>query len=177
VPPRRRRWPAAVLALALFAAGGLGGFALWRQGHADVTLTDAQGALSVTVPRSWDREVARNGWTPPASSTTYPAVSIGDGPGWTASGQGVFVGLMPETSLPKTLPQHPLCQGIGQLDSATFRGDPAMTVTSSRCRGSNVIIERAVQVTSTELMWVQVRGDDAATARDVLKSVRTHLLF
>jgi eukaryotic-like serine/threonine-protein kinase len=52
-----------------------------------------------------------------------------------------------------------------------------MTVTSSECRGSNVIIERAVQVTSTELLWVQVRGDDEATARDVLDSVRTHLVF
>ena len=40
-----------------------------------------------------------------------------------------------------------------------------------------MIIERAVQVTSTELLWVQVRGTDAATARDVLDSVRTRLLF
>jgi hypothetical protein len=40
-----------------------------------------------------------------------------------------------------------------------------------------VIIERAVQVTSTQLLWVQVRGDDPATARGVLESVRTHLLF
>ncbi len=177
VAPKRRRWPAAVLALVLLAAGGLGGFALWRQAHAEVTLTDAQGALSVTVPRSWDREVARNGWTPPQSVTSYPAVSTGDGPAWGTSGQGVFVGLMPETTLPKTLPQHPLCGGIGQPDTASFRGDPAMTVTSSRCRGSEVIIERAVQVTSTELLWVQVRGDDEATARGVLDSVRTHLLF
>jgi hypothetical protein len=176
-PGRRRRWPAAVLALVLLAAGGLGGFALWRQVHADVTLTDSQGALSVKVPRSWDREVARNGWTPPGSTTTYPAVSTGDGPTWTTSGQGVFVGLMPETTLPTTLPQHPLCQGIGEPDDATFRGDPAMTVTSSKCRGSDIIIERAVQVTSTELLWVQVRGDNASTARDVLESVRTHLLF
>jgi hypothetical protein len=177
VPPKRRRWPAAALALVLLAAGALGGFGLWRQAHRDVTLTDAQGALSVTVPRAWDREVARNGWTPPNSTTNYPAVSIGDRPAWTTSGQGVFVGLMPETRLPKTLPQHPLCEGVGQPDSATFRGDPAMTVTSSKCRGSNVIIERAVQVTSTELLWVQVRGNDAETARDVLDSVRTHLLF
>jgi eukaryotic-like serine/threonine-protein kinase len=175
--PRRRRWPAAVLALVLLAAGGIGGFVLWRQGHADVTLTDARGALTVTVPRGWDLEVARDGWVPPASTTTYPAVSTGDGPSWTTSGQGVFVGLMPETTLPKTLPQHPLCRGIGQPDAASILGDPALTVTSSECRGSHVIIERAVQVTSTELLWVQVRGDDAATARKVLDSVRTHLLF
>ncbi|WP_191907824.1 serine/threonine-protein kinase [Nocardioides cynanchi] len=177
VAPMRRRWPAAVLALVLLAAGGLGGFALWRQGHQQVTLTDAQGALSVTVPQSWGRDVARDGWTPPASTTTYPAVSSGDGPSWATSGQGVFVGLMPETTLPKTLPQHPLCGGIGQPDPASYRGDPAVTVTSSGCRGSDLIIERVVQVTSTELLWVQVRSDDEATARDVLGSVRTHLLF
>jgi hypothetical protein len=52
-----------------------------------------------------------------------------------------------------------------------------MTLTSSKCRGSDIIIERAVQVTSTELLWVQVRGNDAATAHDVLDSVSTHLLF
>jgi serine/threonine protein kinase len=174
---RRPVWPAAVLAVLLLVAGGLGGFAWWRQAHAQVTLTDSQGALSVTVPRSWDREVARNGWTPPRSTTTYPAVSVGDGPTWATSGQGVFVGLLPEGTLPKVLPQHPRCRGIGRPDPASFRGDPALTVTSSRCRRSKVIIERAVQVTSTELLWVQVRGDDAATVRDVLDSVHTHLLF
>jgi eukaryotic-like serine/threonine-protein kinase len=175
--PRRRRWPAAALALVLLVAGGLGGFAWWRQSHAEVTLTDAQGALTVTVPRAWDREFARDGWTPPASTTTYPAVSVGDRATWTTSGQGVFVGLMPQTTLPKTLPRHPLCRGIGQPDRATVSGDPAMTVVSSQCRGSDIIIERAVQVTSTELLWVQVRGNDVATARDVLDSVRTHLPF
>jgi eukaryotic-like serine/threonine-protein kinase len=177
VAPKRRRWPAAVLAVVLLAAGAVGGFGLWRRAHADVTVTDSEGALSVTVPRSWDREVARNGWTPPQSTTSYPAVSVGDGPAWTTSGQGVFVGLMPETRLPKTLPHHPLCRDSGRPDSSTFGGDPALTVTSSDCHGARVIIERAVQVTTTELLWVQVRGADATTAHDVLESVRTHLLF
>jgi eukaryotic-like serine/threonine-protein kinase len=177
VAPKRRRWPAAVLALVLVVGGGLGGFAFWQHTHADVRLTDSRGALSVTVPRSWDRVVARDGWTPPQSTTTYPAISVGDGPSWTTSGQGVFVGLLPETTLPKTLPGHPRCHGTGQPDLASFFGDPAMTVTSSGCRGADVIIERAVQVTSTQLLWVQVRGDDPATARGVLESVRTHLLF
>ncbi len=177
VAPKRRRWPAAVLALVLIAAGGLGGFALWRHTHAHVTLTDTQGAISVTVPRSWDRRVATDGWTPPNSTTSYPAVSIGDGPGWATSGQGVFVGLMPEIKLPTILPQHPRCQTVSKPNPASFRADPATTVTSSGCPGAAVIIERAVQVTSTELLWVQVRGDDASTARGVLDSVRTHLLF
>jgi hypothetical protein len=177
VAPRRRRWPAAVLALVLLAAGGIGGFAWWRQTHAHVTISDSQGVLSVTVPQSWDRAVATDGWTPPNSTTSYPAVSIGDGPVWTTSGQGVFVGLMPETKLPTTLPQHPRCQTVSKPDAAPFRADPATTVISTGCPGSALIVERAVQVTSTELLWVQVRGDDETTARAVLDSVRTRLLF
>ena len=50
--------------------------------------------------------------------------------------------------------------------------DPARTVTSTGCPG--VVIERAVQVTTTELLWIQVRSDDEATAREVLDSVQTH---
>jgi hypothetical protein len=40
-----------------------------------------------------------------------------------------------------------------------------------------VVIERVVQVTTNELLWIQVRSDDEATARDVLASVTTHNLF
>ena len=34
-----------------------------------------------------------------------------------------------------------------------------------------MIIERAVQLTPTQLMWVQVRGDDLATANAVLQEI------
>ena len=69
---------------------------------------------------------------------------------------------------------------VKQIDHAKpvtdkVNSDPALTVTSTGCPG--VVIERAVQVTGTELLWVQVRGDDEATARDVLGSVRTRNLY
>jgi hypothetical protein len=176
VPPKhRRRWPAAVLALVLLVAGAAAGFVGWQRMHADVEHTDNQGALSVTVPSSWNRDVSTSGWVPPDSSTNYPALSIGDGRDWASNGQGVFVGLMPEGKLPKTLPQHAGCQTVGEPVTTEFGSDPARTVTSTRCPG--VVIERVVQVTTNELLWIQVRSDDEATARKVLESVSTQGLF
>jgi serine/threonine protein kinase len=171
VAPKRRRWPAAVLALVLLVAGALGGFALWRSTHAEVTLLDDSSVLSVTVPRAWTAHVASGGWNPPNSTLGEPALSVGDTADWQKSGQGVFVGLLPETKLPSTLPQHPGCTP-GRTETGTFHSDPAETVVSTGCGA--VIIERVVQVSAGQLLWVQVRGDDEATARDVLDSVRTH---
>jgi eukaryotic-like serine/threonine-protein kinase len=174
-PQRRSRWPAAVLALAMLVGGGVAGFVGWQRLHADVTHTDDQGLLSVTVPSDWNRDVSTSGWVPPDSATTYPALSVGDSRNWVRNGQGVFVGLMPESKLPVTLPQHADCDTVGKPVSESYRHDPARTVTSTGCPG--VVIERAVQVSRTELMWVQVWGDDQATARDVLDSVRTYNVF
>jgi serine/threonine protein kinase len=173
-PKRRRRWPAAVLSVVLLAAGAAGGFALWRSAHAEVTHTDESGFLSVTVPRAWDHDVSGSGWNPPDSSLGEPALSVGDRPGWTTSGQGVFVGLMPEAKLPHQLPQHTGCDTVGKPVASTT-GDPSLTVTSTGCSGA-VIIERAVQVTGTKLMWIQVRSVDRSTAEKVLASVSPHFL-
>jgi hypothetical protein len=56
--------------------------------------------------------------------------------------------------------------------TGTFRTDPAMTLTSTDCGG--VVIERVVQISAGQLLWVQVRSDDEATAKEVADSVRTH---
>jgi serine/threonine protein kinase len=170
--PKRRRpwWPAAVLALVLLAAGGLGGWAWWNDTHATETFTDDDGTLSVTVPRSWARDVSLDGWMPPDSTFSQSALSVGDRGDWRASGQGVFVGLLPEDKLPKSLPRHPSCRKPGTPHPST-EGDPALTAISTGCPG--VIIEHAIQVSSSLLLWVQVRSDDAGTAQEVLDSVRT----
>jgi serine/threonine protein kinase len=173
VPPKRRRWwPAAVLGLVLLVAGTLGGFAWWRGAHDTETFTDDDGTLSVTVPRSWARDVSLNGWMPPDSTFSQSALAVGDRGDWRASGEGVFVGLMPENKLPKTLPQHPGCTKTGSLQRST-EGDPALTAISTGCPGGGVIIEHAVQVSPNLLLWVQVRSDDEKTAQDVLSSVQT----
>jgi len=174
VPPKgRRRWPAAVLSVVLLAAGVAGGFALWRGTHTEVTHTDESGFLSVTVPRAWNHDVSPTGWNPPDTTFGQAALSVGDRPDWATSGQGVFVGLMPEAQLPTRLPQHD-CDKEGK-PVRSKSGDPMVTVTSTGCSGA-VIIERAVQVTGTRLMWVQVRSDDLSTAKTVLASVHTRLL-
>ncbi len=171
VPPKkRRRWPAAVLGAALLVGGGLSGYALWQSTHGDVTFTDDDGTLSVTVPRSWSRDVSLSGWKPPDTSFSQSALSIGDRPDWRLSGQGVFVGLLPETKLPKTLPQHPACSTVGKPSNSTA-GDPSVMVMSSGCPG--VIIEKTVQLSDSLLLWVQVRSKDEATAEQVLDSVQT----
>jgi eukaryotic-like serine/threonine-protein kinase len=173
VPPKRRPWwPAAVLGLVLLVAGVFGGFTWWGSIHDSKTFTDDDGTLSVTVPESWARDVSLSGWTPPDTTFSQSALSVGDKPDWRASGQGVFVGLMPESKLPKRLPQHPTCSTRGKLErSAT--GDPSMTVVSTGCPGGAVIIEKAKQVSSSKLLWIQVRSDDPRTAQQVLDSVGT----
>jgi serine/threonine protein kinase len=170
VPPKRRRWPAAVLGAVLLVAGGLGGYALWHNTHRDVTFTDDDGTLSVTVPRSWSQDVSLSGWTPPDTSFNQSALSVGNRPDWRLSGQGVFVGLLPERKLPTTLPQHRGCTAPGKAQRGTT-GDPSVTVISTGCPG--VIVERAVQLSESMLLWVQVSSDDEATAERVLDSVQT----
>jgi serine/threonine protein kinase len=171
VAPTRRRWPAAALAVALLVAGAVGGYVAWRQTHADVTLEDSRGVLSVTVPADWSRAVSEKGWTPSDSSIVEPGLSTGDGSDWASDGQGVFAGLLPENKLPRTLPQHQDCRSVGKAERSTS-GEPSVTVVSTGCPG--VIIEQATQVSATKLLWVQVRGDDLATAQKVLASVQTH---
>jgi eukaryotic-like serine/threonine-protein kinase len=172
-PARGRRWPAVALGAVLLVVGALAGWALWGATHDTVSYTDESGHLSVSVPRAWDRYVDLNGWRPPDASIPEPGMSIGDRADWRTNraGQGVFVGVLPESELPTTMPQHLGCTDVGK--PVTNRsGEPMVTVTSTGCPGG-VIIERARQLSATQLLWVQVRGDDIGQARDVLESVQT----
>ena len=175
-PPKKKRhpwWIAASLALVLLIAGGVVGFAAWQGTHDTKTFQDRDGTLSVTVPISWARDVSLDGWRPPDSPTFgQSALAVGDRADWRASGQGVFVGLLPETKLPKKLPQHPSCTDPGVAKPGSD-GDPSLTAVSTGCPGGGVILERAEQVSATRLLWVQVRSDDQKTAEDVLQSVHT----
>jgi hypothetical protein len=163
-------------ALVALAAGGAGGWALERSGHGTVTVDDATGTISVTVPSGWDRVVATRGWRPPVGADSFPAVSVGTAAGWSATpagGHGVFAGILAGTELPDRVPQHPECrQGLEPVD-ATTDGDPSRTVVFTGCPGG-VTVERVVQVAANRLLWVQVRSPDRATANSVLDGVRTH---
>jgi hypothetical protein len=163
---------AALVAGVLLVVGAVGGFAWWRGAHGERRFVDDAGILRVTVPSSWARDVSLGGWRPPDSPYSQAALSIGDRSGWRSSGQGVFVGLMPEDKLPTRLPQHPACSSPGR-DRESTSGDPTLTSVSTGCPGGAVIIERAVQVSASKLLWVQVRSRDQETAQRVLASVHT----
>jgi hypothetical protein len=182
-PPgrRRRRLLGAVAGMVVLAIGGSVGYVVQQQLGGQVTLTDDQGNISVTVPKSWDKASSTRGWIPPNAadaSTELPAVSVGTSPTWATAGgaaEGVFAGLLPGTELPDQLPQHPDCATAGDRmdDDSSPLGSSAATVVYSSCP-DGFTVERVVQVTTSQLLWVQVRSTDRATANEVLDSVEVH---
>jgi hypothetical protein len=179
-PPgrRRRRLVGAFAGLVVLAGGGGVGFVLQQQLGGQVTVTDDEDTISVTVPDDWEEATSTRGWDPPNAegAAEFPAVSVGTSPTWTTAGtgaEGVFAGILPGTELPEQLPQHPECGKAGErMDDSSALGSSA-TVAYSSCP-DGVTIERVVQVTTTQLLWVQVRSADRATANDVLDSVELH---
>ena len=175
-PPRgarRRRVRVAVAAAVLLLAGGVGGYAAWQAHDATATFSDSTGTLTVTVPDGWDHATATDGWQPPEADATYPALSVGSSADWeTPGGEGVFVGVLPGSRLPTTVPGHPECgPPEGTIDD-NRDGDRSMTVYFTDCPFATV--ERVVQVAANRLLWVQVRADSRSTAVAVLDSVTTH---
>ena len=80
---------------------------------------------------------------------------------------------MPESALPKSLPAAPVVHQAGPLQRSTRAIRPSPW-SRTGCPGDAVIIERAEQVSSSQLLWVQVRSDQEKTAEEVLHSVGTH---
>lgn len=186
VPPPattvRRRRPLRVVgallgALVVLAGAGVGGY-LWQESRPDpdVTVDDVDGTLAVTVPADWHRAVSEGPWVPPNDDASeQPALSVGTSTGWDEApgGEGVFVGLLPGSELPDPLPQHPECADVGAPANDFQDGDASRTVTSLGCP-DGVVVERVVQVTTDQLLWVQVRSADRATANRVLDSVAVY---
>ena len=175
---RGRRLGLALVAGAVaLALGAVAGYAGQRAVAPDErTVDDDTGTLSVTVPADWDRADATDGWSPPNAETDYPALSVGAREGWQdveTTGAGVFVALLPGSKLPTELPQHPECDTTGSPVRDTIDGGSSLTVVYGACPGG-VVVERLVQVTADELLWVQVRSAERATANEVLDAVETH---
>jgi serine/threonine protein kinase len=169
---------AVLVALGGGAAAGYVGQQEVGAGHdetAEVTVIDASEALSVTVPSDWDRARGTGGWLPPngGDGVPAPAVSVGTSPDWAdwktaEDAQGVFAGFLPGDELPEDLPQHPECTTAGRpsVDEQTS----TITAVYSGCPGG-VTVERVVRNTSDQLLWIQVRSHDRATARRVLDGI------
>ena len=174
-PPvnRRGRVLLAIGAVLLLAGGVVAGYAAWQSVDGTTTLTDARDTLTVTVPDDWDRATATDGWRPPDSDATYPALSVGSSADWeTSGGEGVFVGVLPGNKLPSQVPGHPECGASEDTIDDDRDGDKSMTVYFTDC--PQVTVERVVKVATNRLLWVQVRADTRRTAVDVLDSVVTH---
>jgi hypothetical protein len=167
-PVRRRRWALVTAGFLALMIGAGTAYTLEQRAERLVTVTDAQGTISVEVPRSWETVVSGDGWTPPGETVAYPAISIG-GEG---DAPGVFVGVLPGQQLPQELPGHPECSEADSAVHDRFDGDRSVTVVHSGC--PDVIVERVIRVTANRLLWVQVRSHDRATANNVLDTVTTH---
>jgi eukaryotic-like serine/threonine-protein kinase len=164
------------LALLGSAAGSVAGFQLAHQRNTYVDLSDQSGTVSVTIPRSWQREFSGTSWVPPGSEQDYPALSVGSGSDWRVPGStksGVFLAILPAEELPEQLPQHAECQRVEPVvEDVKKRGDVSRTVVSTDCPG--VLVERVIQVTANRMLWVQVRSSDRSAANRVLDSVAVH---
>lgn len=173
--PRRRRWLlAGMVALVAGAGAGYGVARLAPEDSAWADVSDETGSLSVSIPSGWNR-AAVDGWVPPTEKRDYPALSVGTSSGWASDpdGQGVFLGILAGTELPDQMPQHPECgQPRDPVTDSTDDGD-VITVLYPDC-GDGVTVERAVLVADNQLLWVQVRSHDTATANRVLDNVETH---
>ena len=175
-PPKRRRALAVLAGAAVLVAGGVAGWFAQQQTDPDRTVSDDNGSLSVTVPDSWESAVADDGWTPPGSTTSYAALSVGTDQDWTdptSSAEGVFLGVMPTGTEFPAVPQHPECGTTGDAVESRRNGRQSITVVYSDCPGG-VTVERVDQIARNRLLWVQIRSSDRATANRVLDSVETH---
>ena len=171
---RRRTWPWMVgAALALAIGGGLG-WTLERAATTDRTIDDATGTISVTVPESWTAQVDPEPWTPAEGQQEQPSIASGSRADWNtdaAPAPGVFVGILEGEKLPTRVPQHPACETARKPVFDEREGDRSMTVFFNGCPGADYTVERIVQVNENQLLWVQVRSYDRATANRVLDSV------
>jgi hypothetical protein len=169
-------WPARLLvALVAVAVGAGAGLFAEQRSAPDVSVTDANGSLSVTVPRDWAAVRSTKAWLPPGQQDRSPGLSVGTSKAWVdpaEEGQGVFVGLLPGEGLPSEVPGHPECPGQGTRTEDERDGDPLVTVVWTGCPG--VVIERVVRLTPSQLLWVQIRSSSQAVANRVLDSVQTH---
>lgn len=172
--PQRRTWPWAVAGVLVLALGGGAGWALERASTTERTVDDATGTISVTVPEAWTAQVDPEQWIPQDGDREQPALSAGSRSGWNTSATpspGVFVGLLNGEKLPTRVPQHPDCERSRSPIFDDRDGDRSMTVFFDGCPGADLTVERVVQVNESQLLWVQVRSDDRATANRVLDSV------
>ncbi len=178
-PVRRRRRALWLVAGMVALSLGVGaGWAAERAATTERTVDDVTGTISLTVPETWTAQVDPEQWTPLEGQQQQPSIASGTRPGWNAAADpapGAFVGVLTGDKLPSRVPQHADCVGdtVGPIRDVRD-GDESMTVFFTGCPGPDITVERVVRVNSSQLLWIQIRSDDRATANRVLESVTTY---
>ncbi|MCW2738078.1 hypothetical protein, partial [Nocardioides sp.] len=172
----RAAWLAAGVAALSIGAGA--GWGAERAATSERSLDDTTGTVSITVPEAWTAQVDPEQWVPTQGQQEQPSLAAGTRAGWNTEADaapGVFVGILAGDKLPSRVPQHAECRGdtVGPILDER-EGDQSMTVFFTGCPGAEVTVERVVQVNSSQLLWVQIRSADRATANRVLESVTTY---
>ncbi len=113
--PSRRGPAAGRRRLAAAPRRAVAGYAAWRSADGTTTLTDTRERRHRSrSPTTGTGATATDGWLPPGSDATYPAISVGTSADWSSGGgQGVFAGILPGTSCPATCPAPRVRLGRG----------------------------------------------------------------
>jgi hypothetical protein len=167
---RGARVIAGLAALVLAAGGGFAGYQIVSR--RPVKVIDSSHRLSVETPRSWSQK-SDNGWSPPGGGSQPGMLVSTDTGAWqSASGAwGVFVGILPGTTVPTKVPAPAGCQPLGSSPDGDSVGGKTAVTFRFRCSGGSTVVERFVQVAAEESLQVQVRAATSQQAEDVLTSV------
>jgi hypothetical protein len=154
----RSWWIAALAAVVLAAGGGYGGYqyVLSRPVKVD------NGPLSVEVPHAWSQKAVDPGKSLVVSTDTATWRTNPDT-------EGVFVGLVPATTLPTSATAPDGCTA-GSPDRSTA-GDQQIVTFRHSCDGHPSVVEQYRQVNPTTQLRIQVRDDNNPQRETVLNSV------
>ncbi|MEI8408073.1 MULTISPECIES: serine/threonine-protein kinase [unclassified Kribbella] len=161
VPPRRRtrsRIIAALAAVLLATGGGYAGYELVLTRPVKVEYN----SLSVEVPRDWSQKAER---------ADGPALLVSTSTadwGKSTEADGVYVGVLSGTTLPKTTTPPPGCNAIPGEEQVV--DDRQAVIFRYTCSNAHTVLERFIQYPGGKQLQVQVREDNAVRRQQVLDS-------
>jgi eukaryotic-like serine/threonine-protein kinase len=172
--PRRRRGPVLALAVLLLLAAAAVAAVVVVRDRQDVTVTTADGAISLRLPRDWARQVQRSAWDlEPYGSTGRAGVAVDAAPsltGWRdldSAVPGVFAGRADGVQ-PRDLTARSPAAGCPAAPTQPLSGSGLTgTLTRRVCPGSSMAyVEAVLQPPGLDFsIYVQVKepvSDDTA---------------
>jgi len=177
-PKRRRRGRWAVAALLALIVGGAAGFGVERYLLPVHDVTATGNGFSVEVPHDWAGVVAKSNWRPPGNADDRPALRVSENDNWALPDQftpGVFVGLIDRNGDARKRfpdPKQYNCAAPGVIQDSTVGGRPVLEQILEGCGpGATVLLQRVVDLGTSDLMFVQVQGPDRDEVTKVADSI------